>query len=279
MKYLIIFFIFITVHIINGSVLENLKQLEEALGNLNGMLEVTTPEISLQKIFQEMNLMEYSQNPLIGRRTYQFIGDLKEEFMLGKRTDDDNNIKNLNAYIEILPFQKGEFQEETIQKIDAMKKEVARHYKIHLMPKPNDLEKTIVLFLQELKNNRDLQKIISRIKYLPADIPVEKPTEILPRIVIYPAKGKNNTQKALNIIYSIFKNRNIETEGKTPRFNAKVTDLIFVAQGDADQKKISHYRKYYEPRLMYYNPKEIPPVDNEPDHYLRHPETDTPLMD
>ncbi len=59
----------------------------------------------------------------------------------------------------------------------------------------------------------------------------------MPVIVIYPMLGKANAQKALNKIYEHLGKYDIMGKGVTPRYNRKINELIFYAQGAGDFKK------------------------------------------
>jgi hypothetical protein len=161
---------------------------------------------------------------------------------------------------------------------------LASNYKIHLMPKDDDqMIACIKKLLQEWKTNADLQRVLHDFKVGYFDIEVSQKEKdeknILPRIVIYPASGKQNAQATLNIIYKLLKD--IKGADIYPRYNAKVTSLIYVAQGDADYKSDSALYfggEIYElPKKVYYAASKIPPEDGK-DHYLRHPGTGEPLI-
>jgi hypothetical protein len=72
-------------------------------------------------------------------------------------------------------------------------------------------------------------------------------------IVIYAASGKENAQKLLNKIYAIFKYQ--EGLNINPRWNEKVTSLIYFAQGDGDAKKLKENAKFFESGDEYGNGK------------------------
>lgn len=116
------------------------------------------------------------------------------------------------------------------------RKKLVMNYKIHLMSQDKKQTFSIVnTLLNKLKNTKEtLYNLIGIFKVAKK---LNKPydTEFyFPNIVIYPISGKDNAQKVLNEIYKIFKD--IEGNNLTPRFNKKVTSLIYYAQGDGDYK-------------------------------------------
>jgi hypothetical protein len=172
-----------------------------------------------------------------------------------KKLHNSRDVKK-DEYIKIA---KNEWQE--------VAESIVQEYKIHLMPQ-GDLTPTIVTLLTLLKNDPELQKLIAAFKVMVSDN-VAVNGVYYPRIVIYPTKGKGNTQRALNKLYQGLKN--INGLGVRPLFNAKVTDLIWVAQGDSGYKKYTAYKPYFEqPKLIYFR-KDLTGKDQ--DYHLLHPET------
>ena len=97
-------------------------------------------------------------------------------------------------------------------------------------------------------------------------------------IVIY-CDGKADAQHVLNELYKKYKSR--EGANITPRFNAHVTSLIYVAQGDGDDKKMPKNTYFELPYKIYFDPNYIDLVTKEQPYklpegqtyYLVHPET------
>ena len=92
-------------------------------------------------------------------------------------------------------------------------KQLVQEYKIHLMPKGCMFEDFDALF-QLIKNDQELSNQIVTFKLLVFPINDEQIKErlqinqtILPKIVIYPAAGKESAQIVLNKIYAAFKNK------------------------------------------------------------------------
>jgi hypothetical protein len=126
--------------------------------------------------------------------------------------------------------------------------ELVKTYKIHLMPLDVLDEVIIVLRLYELiQKDKDFSDALKTFKIIIN--PYRTNDTIYAKVVIY-ANGKENAQKILNTIYAKFKNT--AGLGIAPRFNAKVTDLIWIAQGDGDYK-VEPFVGYYElPGRVYY---------------------------
>ena len=139
-------------------------------------------------------------------------------------------------------------QKEVIELTD----QLVQNYKIHLMPFYPQVGSIVLRLLEALQKDQELRTLIQNFKFMPTfDRLHDYEGNIMPLIVIYAASGKEKAQRLLNKIYALFKN----TAGldQTPRFNQKVTNIIYFAQGDADYKIAPWYQKYYEqPELIYY---------------------------
>lgn len=133
-------------------------------------------------------------------------------------------------------------------------------YKIHLMPQEEEILHVVERLIETLKKDSELRKLIEAFKVQAAlwggDKMQFKNSESLPEyqyrpaIVIYPSWGKEKVQKLLDALLVIFKN--VKGSGNTPRFNIKVNDLVFYAQGDGDYKMDPIIRqKYFDSRTNY----------------------------
>lgn len=182
-----------------------------------------------------------------------------------KRLHDDIKRREKNGKLDELTRQaQAKYQE--------MQQALPKEYKIHLMPK-EDPTIVIVKLLQALKNDPELQSLIAAFKVM-AVATVPQKNSVYPIIVIYPASGKANAQKALNKLYALFKNE--PGSGVQPRYNAKVTDLIWIAQGDSHVKSKEEYQSYFEqPNRVYYR-KDFTGKDE--NYHLIHPETDKEIV-
>lgn len=198
----------------------------------------------------------------------------KEETAILKGIREDHTVKLLADFDEIirkLSFSRDIKKEEFIKQAKSEREDVAnslsQEYKIHLMPQ-GDLTPTIVTLLTLLKNDPELQNLIAAFKVMVVD-KVEVKGIFYPRIVIYPTRGKENAQKALNKLFAGLKE--IKGLDIKPLFNAKVTDLIWIAQGDSYYKKYPAYKSYFEdPKLVYFH-KDL--TGKEHNYHLAHPET------
>jgi len=154
-------------------------------------------------------------------------------------------------------------------------KDLLDAYKIHMMPKSNRYKELIAL-LQLIKDNPKVQNLIGAFKFLVGSY--KRKLTTLPLIIIYPAAGKENAQQLLNIIYDTFKGfKGLDIE---PRFSEKITDLIYVTQGNGDDKELitlpkdspfarPEWIEYYEQPYMYYYAQDI--TGTYQDYHLKHP--------
>lgn len=179
----------------------------------------------------------------------------------------DSQISQLRNEIEPLTTK--------IAKLQKNKKDIGRslveEYKIHLMP-DGDLTPVIIKLLKAIQNDLALQHAIAAFKVLTGN---EYIFDGQPhaRVVIYPTAGKANAQFALQKIYELFKDT--DGLGERPRFNAKVNDLIWIAQGDSIYKR-GNFLKYYEaPNYVYYNPEFMGAKQN---YHLLHPQTQQEIV-
>ncbi len=139
---------------------------------------------------------------------------------------------------------------------------IAGNYKIHLMPHREFIVEIVKKLIHALKRDPSLAELIINFKvlYKPATTETMRVKEMLEgkrmaRIVIYPAEGKDKAQKALNKIVDLFKDDVTKGIGMAPRWNQKVNDLVYFAQGDGDYKKLPEYERYFEqPDMIYYEP-------------------------
>lgn len=124
-------------------------------------------------------------------------------------------------------------------------------YKIHLMPFLHDIPKIIIMLFDELKRDVSLRSSITTIKFIRNGMREEiYNDQRFPIMVIYPASGKAHAQKVLDTVYKLFKD--LPGMDITPRFNEKITSLIYVAQGDGDDKKLPENAHYFESGLVYF---------------------------
>ncbi len=153
------------------------------------------------------------------------------------------------------------------------------NYKIHLMPKQQDIIPIINRLVAMFKANAKFRNAVAAVKFdigsgvriidrqTPAinKIPVmhrydpvrdrglieSDKDNIVPKIVIYAVTGKDKAQYVLDEVYKEF----LQLEGldMPPRFNEKVTSLIYFAQGDGDEKLLPKKQYLFEfPDRVYY---------------------------
>ena len=148
---------------------------------------------------------------------------------------------------------------------------LVQNYKIHLMPIDQDFYKMAVIFFKSLKDNPNLRTLVNNFKIRVEDNVIKRagePDMIMSLFVVYPAYGKDNAQQLLNNVYASL-NNNVKGSGQIPRWNAKVTDLIFIAQGDGELKTDEN-KQYFEPNRVYYRSDITGKKEN---YHLIHPET------
>lgn len=157
-------------------------------------------------------------------------------------------------------------------------------YKIHLMPKNYSFD-FIYDVAAQLLTNEILKENVPSAKFQIYHIGEKNLTEeimrakdasdtVAPLVALY-CTSRDQAQKVLNEIYRLF--GHIEGSGVRPRFNGKVTDLIWFAQGNANYKFDPSNPSYiaqpqgvqYEEPYRIYCASEESPNPN----YLYHPET------
>lgn len=149
--------------------------------------------------------------------------------------------------------------------IDACKKEAASHYKIHLMPLQKDLQKVIQKIIQKSIECFEFRSLIKNFKVLSDFIDLKahsKKSKVLRAleqdnyymavIVIYCRDGKQYAQQLLDAVFDLF--GNAEGLDITPRFNRRITSLIYYAQGNGDDKIIPGAERYFEEDFIHFKP-------------------------
>lgn len=156
------------------------------------------------------------------------------------------------------------------------RKMLAGDYKIHLMPVlPQglpDYYRFVALVAKTIQGNDQLRAYVNNYKFDMDPLAPEKPGALVhPLAVIYVGGGKSRAQVVLNELYGALKG--VKGSGKKPRFNAKVNDLIWIAQGNSDDKLLYlDNNLHWDPSFVYYN-NSFPSDDGSYDHRLKHPET------
>lgn len=130
-------------------------------------------------------------------------------------------------------------------------------YKIHLMPQKGQAWAVLRLITQlvseqqnEIGNLIDLIKI----KENPDELKKDEAGNVFPIIVIYPNAKKESAETLLSHLVTWFKKNNVHGAGIVPRFNIGFKDnrdLMYYAQGDADDKYQDHLKEYFDPETNY----------------------------
>ncbi len=137
-------------------------------------------------------------------------------------------------------------------------KKLVGEYKIHLMPKnENDLYEIVKMLASQLKENQEFANKLLGFKFkynLDFDKPIEQQltnskNEAMPIVVIYPRWDKQNAQFVLDSVYNLFKD--MPGLGIKPRYNEKINNLIYYAQGAGDHKS-DYLAQYYKPDRHFY---------------------------
>lgn len=129
---------------------------------------------------------------------------------------------------------------------------VAGCYKIHLMPKDEDVDEVLLRIFDAVEKNDDLRTNICSMKICYDALEILEQRHF-PIIVIYVEIGKNAAQYVLNAMYNLFKDFAHKGAGWAPQYNYRVNDFLFFAQGDRDNKNNDSYQSLFEqPDMIYY---------------------------
>lgn len=211
------------------------------------------------------NHESYVSNLKQNRENNEFIkclhDDLNLDYLTAQFTNAYLMVKNKDVPKE-RTFRLDDYEmavTNTPKEAPAVQKILVGQYKIHLMPKDKeDLMVIVEQLLSTMKTNDKFNQAVREFKFLfdvdqqdleqYRDITDNK--NIPPILVIYPRNGKENAQYVLNTVYALFKNR--EGLDITPRYNRKITSLIYYAQGDGDFKN-EYYQDFYTEDKIHYN--------------------------
>lgn len=238
----------------------------------------------LQKFFSEK---QHNKTPLhlIGKAygvhtsagSYNVFQD--DSLMRGNRLENNMTWYAFNQK-PLLKYYENLMNKNDKQEAQSLIPVMFGNYKIHLMPLEKDLLEVTIKLLDAIRDNPVLRDTISDFKIADNGLPYKQAAANDHSgqnavVVIYPADGKEKAQKALNELYKVFKG----TKGMNvrPRFNAKVNDFMWVAQGDADLK-YGFWEHFYDKDGIYYKPEEFGKPANM-DLKLKHPETGKDLVD
>lgn len=150
--------------------------------------------------------------------------------------------------------------------------ELVNRYKIHLMPKDENFMQLIVDLCRFL-NDGELGKYICDFKIKPVletNPLIEKyKAQGVPKIVLYIDNGKKDAQEALRLVYERY--GSWKGLDRAPAYNAKGTSLIYVTQGNRNDKLEEANKKYYEQPGMVYFKSNV--TGKEEDYHLVDPGT------
>ncbi len=125
-----------------------------------------------------------------------------------------------------------------------MPKEAVYQYKIHLMPRNEDLEDVVMRLAWHTKTGGVLNNHIAGFKVVcsPPEF-AKNPANVMPRIVIYVEGTQHKDprtapQAALDALYDIFADMHGKGLDYVPRYNEKISEFLYVAQGHGDEKNI-----------------------------------------
>lgn len=128
-----------------------------------------------------------------------------------------------------------------------------QEYKIHLQPKPEYQIPVLKLLVNLLNTNPEIRTRVEAFKTI---IPYNRVTTDLelPVIVIYPVWGAENAKIVLDAILDLFSTYDVKTIGlnHTPRFNAKINELVFYANGSGDHKRFLPDKFFSDKTKIFY---------------------------
>lgn len=131
---------------------------------------------------------------------------------------------------------------------------LVNHYRIYLMPKAENMQADVEYLLTVIQKNKDLQEAIHLValRKLGPVITLHNSTSVvMPKIVVYCARGKDNAQATLNMLYAACKDK--QGLDIVPRFSKKITSYLYYTQGNGDDKTVEAFRSVFEqPDMVHY---------------------------
>lgn len=112
---------------------------------------------------------------------------------------------------------------------------LTQEFKIHLQPK-RQFVPLIAFRLGKLLQDDEVRRLVERFKVKISPGGVDSQGQEFPQIVIYPAMGRENAKKLLEVLSQSLKDAEKYGTGKPPRYNIKVNNLLFLAQSGGDLK-------------------------------------------
>lgn len=277
MKKYIIFFIFLFFYenCLCQELPTALMQLQKSLQDLSTALPRTAGQISLQKPSELKRLSPISYESFRRHVSSIPIGLFDKLTPLNEALNE--NFQGILQFGYVFIKEENLFKGPSPENLAIGDKEQKiQVYKIHLMPRsPSDVMLILEHLLQEIKINDKLQNAVSELKFRPGidfsqskeeikkQLGIENPQPI---IVLY-ANGKDNAQYALDTAYRLFKD--LTGLDITPRYNEKITSLIYYAQSNGDWK-VADSEDYVQPNREVFRPDYVDP-EHPVDYHLRNP--------
>lgn len=112
---------------------------------------------------------------------------------------------------------------------------LSQEYKIHVQPK-RQFVPLVAYRLGKLLQNEEVRKLVGEFKVKISPGGVDSRGQEMPQIVVYPAAGRENARKLLEILKQSLKDEERHGTGKPPRYNLRVNNLLFLAQSGGDLK-------------------------------------------
>jgi len=244
---------------------------------LSALIKVTAPPVKKPLTAEELALQEMSSF------AQQIDTELRAQDITTTRVDPNAPQSYKNIWLEKMHNQelwlapkKFVNLDECVMPFETIDKylpNVVLLYKIHLMPQDKDFISLLIDLAEFAYRNKEFANLIYKVKCLPIleSAPHARAMAIekqWPKIVLYISTGKGDAQKALNMLYERYHAK--EGLNRAPRFNQKVTSLIYFAQGNGDDKE-SYLEKYFEqPEKYYFKPDFTGKYE---DYHLIHPGT------
>lgn len=150
---------------------------------------------------------------------------------------------------------------------------IVKCYKIHLMPREQDIDDTLLRIFDAVKGDELRTKIHDMKLVCGSEKELREHKSSMPKIVIYVENSKTDAQYVLDTMYKLFLDKKDQGAGWTPRWNYRVNSFVFFAQGDGDNKVggCSFRELFQQPEMIYY--KEGLGLEPGQNHYLVDPAT------
>jgi hypothetical protein len=188
-------------------------------------LNVADSLIHHTKNFGDITL-EYDKNKLL------YIATCMPDGSMDPECSEDLSLPGINRYIDGV---RSNYMNASEEKKKEMKEEaisiLSDEYKIHLMPSENQAAQIydrLLALINEGKVIATTSKVKKRYQHI-------KDGVVFPIIVLY-SYGRSTTRKNLLAIKKAL--GGYVGTNETPRYNKKITSLIYVAGGDGDVKKL-----------------------------------------